>query len=146
MPPNQLIKLTWPPVRCFRRFRRCLDVCVWVKDNVEIAYKRNQSGRSLFVNFNTFQIGWRGARYRHSQSANDIFIEICETLRHIIVPCIIRNSRIIRNARFGFLCIQFPSLENWTIEQSLGENYLLKYIKCLQSWYLRTEVIRLELR
>ena len=45
-------------------------------------------------------------RNLHSRSANVTFI--AELSGVYIIPCVIRTSRIILNARFGFLCMQLP--------------------------------------
>ena len=55
-----------------------------------------------------------------------------------ISPCVIRNSRINRNARFSFLCMQLPWLENWKGKVETKNNFFKK-MTCLENLYLRTE-------
>ena len=62
----------------------------------------------LPVRLNNYSALFRmtATRNLHTRSANVTFI--AELSDVYIAPCVIRNSQITRNARFGFLCIQLP--------------------------------------
>ena len=54
------------------------------------------------------------SRYRHTESAMLPLLKFSVFSDVYIALWVIRNLRMIRNARFAFLCMQLSWLENWT--------------------------------